>query len=160
MKRILFILSFVCVVFQANSQIIDSTHFEFTTCNNSTYNYEGYVKIFSNIPSPSLWYVWQRDSSGTWLTDTEAMGIDSVHFSECGDYRVLVTDDFASWDTFTYVVDTIKRRRAKQTNIDCNGDSTGFLKLVINGGVPFIDGLGNPSYNYCWQKCKVWLTRN
>ena len=155
MKRILFILSFVCVVFQANSQIIDSTHFEFTTCNNSTYNYEGYVKIFSNIPSPSLWYDWQRDSSATWVTDTAWFAVDSMGFDEIGNYRVIVTNFFDT-TIFSYVVDTLKSSRAGQVNISCNGDSTGLLKFIINGGVPFdpdsLPNSGDEYYDYQWYK--------
>jgi hypothetical protein len=37
-------------------------------------------------------------------------------------------------------------------NIKCFGDSTGMLKHVVSGGVPFIDILGNEYYNYSWYK--------
>ena len=55
--------------------------------------------------------------------------------------------------TITFVVDTLKRILHGGTSpIECHGDSTGSILLAFNGGVPFIDSLGNAYYNYQWYK--------
>ena len=149
MKQILFILSFPFICFHSNSQIITNDSI-YVDCNSS-----GYIMIDTDIiPSFYSWFLF-NDSSSVFdpLPSISGVEADSISFSECGNYRVLIYDAGGNYsDTGDFFIPCSMESKVRaQDNIKCFGDSTGFLKHVIVGGVPFIDSLGNEYYNYCWQ---------
>lgn len=160
MKRILFIISFVFIVFESNSQItIVDEDMQLTDCN----SHEGSITTTINNPINQVFYFLQRYDTlfNLWPTITTSPGtLDSIYtmsFSECGAYRVVVYDGLLllSDTTNTYLIacDTMRGTTSVpgQDNIQCFGDSTGELRYEVIGGVPF-DSLGYKYYHYSWYK--------
>ena len=101
--------------------------------------------IFLEIFSASQiidWYI-NDDSLGLILIDANTPNIqlttnkDSLVTSQCGSYVVQVDANF-----YYYYIGCPLGSRGSQLNVQCNGDSTGFLKRVAHSG--------SPPYYYEW----------
>ena len=157
MKRILFILSFIFIVFEGNSQItIVDEDMQLTDCN----SHEGYIATTINNSStlPIFYILYRYDTLfNVWNPYSPATPNDTIYFTGCGEYKVVVTDFSSSSDTsnvYFIACDTMRGTTflPGQDNIQCSGDSTGELRYEVIGGSPFFDGSGNKYYNYSWYK--------
>ena len=95
------------------------------------------------------------DSLGNWQQIN--IYTDSLPVSECGDYNVIVFNGSTPSDTMYFFVSCPMNSVLREhENVDCFGDSSGMLKEVVVGGVPFDpDGVvnsGDEYYNYQWYK--------
>ena len=134
MKRILFILSFIFIVFEVNAQIITNINIQGIDCNNTT----GYAAISTDIPA--AWFIFKQYDDVTMSYVTIQTGTeDSVGLSSCGNVSVeVLNSSFVTSDDSTFFVSCpIKSVFREHDNPLCFGDSTGRLSQIISGGVPF-----------------------
>ena len=153
-KNFFIIFCLICIPFCVFSQNIVSTNVQGIDCNNS----QGYIQIDTDTVTPFYsWYFFDNQSF-VWIGYSSGSNLDSIGFFECFSYRVIVYDNnFIPSDTLdvTPPCSLYSVKRAHQ-NVKCYGDSSGSLKEVVSGGVPFdpdgIPSSGDEYYNYLWYK--------
>ena len=153
MKRILFILSFIFVIFEGNAQIITNINIQGIDCNNTT----GYAAVSTDIPA--AWFIFKQYDDSTMSYVTIQTGTeDSVVLNSCSNVSVeVLNSSFVISDDSTFFVSCPMETYVRaHENIKCFGDSTGMLKHVVSGGIPFnpdgIPNSGDEYYNYSWYK--------
>ena len=153
MKRILYILSVVFVFFEGNAQTITNINIQGIDCNNPT----GYTVVSTDVPAS--WFIFKQYDDSTMSFVTIQTGTeDSVALNSCGNVSVQVLNSsFVISDDSTFFVPCPMETYVRaHENIKCFGDSTGMLKEMVTGGIPFDpDGIpdnGDEYYNYSWFK--------
>ena len=153
MKRILFILSFIFVIFEGNAQIITNINIQGIDCNNTT----GYAAVSTDIPA--AWFIFKQYDDSTMSYVTIQTGTeDSVVLNSCSNVSVeVLNSSFVISDDSTFFVSCPMETYVRaHENIKCFGDSTGMLKHVVSGGIPFnpdgIPNSGDEYYNYSWSR--------
>ena len=153
MKRILFILSFIFIVFEGNAQIITNINIQ-VDCNAT-----GYIVVSTDIPAAWFEFYQYDDVTMSYVPiPSIPLGSDSVVINSCGNISVVIKDaGFGISDDSTFFVSCpMETDVQSHENIECHGDCTGSIKHVVSGGVPFnpdgIPNSGDEYYNYSWYK--------
>ena len=153
MRRLFFIFLFFITFFDSKSQTITNVNIQGVDCNNPI----GHITIGTDIFTPFYsWYVY-NDSLSSWMGYASGVDLDSIIFSECGSYRVVIYDaTYTPSDTGNYPAPCpMETDLRAHDNIKCFGDSTGMLKEIVSGGSPFPADSIHPSgeyYLYHWYK--------
>jgi hypothetical protein len=117
----------------------ESSAISASTCGNST----GGINI-----TPS------GGSSFTYLWNTSPKTQD-ISLIPAGNYSVIITNNFGCSVVGNYIVSNTGGPAASvaQTNVLCNGSSTGDITLTVSGGTPGVDP--EPLYTYLWSNESV-----
>ncbi|MFZ4860213.1 MAG: beta strand repeat-containing protein, partial [Desulfuromonadaceae bacterium] len=87
-----------------------------------------------------------------WNTGVTTQDISSI---SSGNYSVIITNNFGCSVVGNYIVSNTGGPTAlvAQTNVLCNGSSTGDITLTVSGGTPGVDP--EPLYTYLWSNGSV-----
>ena len=156
MKRILLVIIFFTITFNLSAQI-NSSLVQGISCGNDT----GFIALDVN----SLFIQWEyKNPAGIWedvvgipFINTNSFG-DTLWTTECGKYKTIVWyNNGLSQEIDSFSISCpMETDVQSHENIGCFGDSTGSLKHVVSGGIPFdpdgISNSGDEYYNYTWYR--------
>lgn len=150
MKRVLIIYFLLISFFEVKSQIIDSVDIQ-RNCDGT-----GLISLY--LSSSSQYIYWDSiDGAGnSYQLPNNTIGDTVLSVYSCGTYACTIYNQSGVIvDTGTFYIACPMRTDVRaHENIECFGDSTGLLKHVVKGGVPFPpDSFSNIEYyNYVWYK--------
>ncbi len=158
MKRILLLIIFFTITFNLSAQI-NSFSVQGVGCGNDT----GFIAL--DVDVNSLLIQWEYENpAGIWEDITNyfplmwSNSFDTLWTTECGNYKTIVWYNNGQGQDIDFFSISCPMETDVQSheNIKCFGDSTGSLKHVVSGGIPFdpdgISNSGDEYYNYTWYR--------